>query len=101
MLKHTGYACMLAEMGRGWIQAFSLEPNTTSPDAPFGVVTLADGGWEGNPANAGPIHWAETTNYGRLPSPSLPSGFVATAHDVGDPWSAAFFWNIGVAAARQ
>jgi hypothetical protein len=90
VLQGTGYACMLGQMGRGWIKAFSDASGAgtgTAADAPFGVVTLADGGWEGNPANAGPIHWAETTNYGTLPSPSLPSGFVATAHDVGDPWN--------------
>jgi hypothetical protein len=53
------------------VSAFSLEHGTTSPDAPFGIVTLADGGWEGNPANAGQMHWAETLNYGVLPNPAL------------------------------
>ena len=53
------------------VSAFSLEQGTTSSKAPFGVVTLADGGWEGNPANAGQMHWAETLNYGVLPNPAL------------------------------
>ena len=60
----------------------------TRADPCWCVLTpAADGGWEGNPANAGQIHWAETLNHGVLPNPSLPSGFVATAHDIGDPWN--------------
>lgn len=84
----TGYACMLSQMANGWVDLFSSSTRGgTSSTAPFGVVTLADGGWEGNPANAGKIHWAETLNYGTLPSPRLRNGFVATAHDIGDPWN--------------
>lgn len=87
IIDKTGYACMLKTLTSTWVQDFSAVPGTTSPAAPFGVVTLADGGWEGNPANAGQMHWAETLNYGVMPNPACPNCFVATAHDVGDPWN--------------
>jgi hypothetical protein len=136
VLDHTGYACMLQSLAKGWVSAFSAERGTTSPTAPFGIVTLADGtwqrvlcatltpvlnynrsfyqdslgtnigkaekkhvpagGWEGNPANAGQMHWAETLNYGVLPNPALPNGFVATAHDVGAENGAMFLTTLFV-----
>jgi hypothetical protein len=87
VIQDTGYACMLRQMARSWQQAFSATPGTTLPDAPFGVVTLHWGSWEGSPANGGQMHWAETLNMGVLPNPLLPGGFLASAHDVGDPWN--------------
>ena len=56
ILNNDGYACMLLTMAKGWVSAFSAQAGTTDSKAPFGVVTLADGGWEGNPANAGQMH---------------------------------------------
>jgi hypothetical protein len=78
---------MLHQLATGVQSYFSREANTTSPNAPFGVVTIHAGGWEGNPANGGQMHWAQTLNYGVLPNPLLPTGFVAAAHDLGDPWN--------------
>ena len=79
---------MLLQLARSWQAVFAANgPQTTPPDAPFGVVLLHWGSWEGSPANGAQMHWAETLNYGVLPNPLLPSGFVATAHDVGDPWN--------------
>lgn len=46
---------MLQQMATGWVEDFAAVPGTTSPNASFGIVTLADGGWEGNPADAGAI----------------------------------------------
>jgi hypothetical protein len=46
VLDHTGYACMLQSLAKGWVSAFSAEHGTTSPTAPFGIVTLADGTWQ-------------------------------------------------------
>ena len=39
----TGYACLLKTMIEAWGSAWSLIPNTTPKDAPFGIVQLADG----------------------------------------------------------
>ena len=83
VLDHNGYACMLQTMVQSWRAVFSATAGTTPPSAPFGIVTLADGTWEGNPANAGKMHWAETGNYGVVPNPAFPNAFVATAHDLG------------------
>ena len=42
----------------------------TDPMAPFGIVTLADSGGEGAPANAmGTMHLAQTAGHGVLPGP--------------------------------
>jgi hypothetical protein len=82
----TGYACLLQTMINSWGAAWSAVPNTTPPDAPFGIVTLADATDEGWGCNIRQMHWAETGNYGVVPNPALPTAFVATAHDLGEPW---------------
>jgi hypothetical protein len=45
----VGYSCSQRELIKGWRQAWSDTPGTTSPTAPFGVVTLASSGSEGGP----------------------------------------------------
>lgn len=39
----SGYQCQQAALIRSWREAFSAEPETTAPDFPFGVITLAGG----------------------------------------------------------
>lgn len=100
VIQNTGYACMLLQLAKAWQAAFSSTPNTTPSDVPFGVVLLHWGSWEGSPANGGQMHWAETLNHGVLPNPMLPSGFVATAHDIGDPWNTQLCCR-GASAAKK
>lgn len=47
-----------------WREAWSTTPHTTSPDAPFGIVQLADATDEGWGCNIRQMHQAETGNYG-------------------------------------
>lgn len=44
----SGYGCEMVAMVDLWRRAWSKEPDTTDPVAPFGIVTLASGGSEGN-----------------------------------------------------
>jgi len=69
-----------------WRRMWSLVPGTTDPDAPFGVITIADGTEEGNGLNAYGTHWSQSANWGSLPSPAIPNSFLVLAHDAGDPW---------------
>ena len=82
----TGYACMLQTQMQSWRSAWSVVPDTTPHDAPFGIVTLADATDEGWGCNMEQMHWAETGNYGVVPNPALQNAFVAAAHDLGEPW---------------
>ena len=38
VIQNTGYACMLLQLAKSWQAAFSSTPETTPPDAPFGVL---------------------------------------------------------------
>jgi len=40
-IANIGYGCEQRQLILGWRQAWSKVPNTTDPNAPFGVVTLA------------------------------------------------------------
>lgn len=81
-----GYGCQLPELISRWRARWSVQPNTTAPDAPFGVVTVAhDGGWHGA-RDFGGFRWAQTANYGVLPNPAMPNTFLAQAYDMTDPW---------------
>ena len=81
-----GYGCQLPEMVSRWRARWSALPNTTAPDAPFGVVTVAhDGGWHGA-RDFGGFRWAQTANYGVLPNEAMPNTFLAQAYDMTDPW---------------
>lgn len=66
---------MVAEWRRLW----SATAGTTDPLAPFGVVSLAAGGSEGHPDNMAGMRWSQTANFGELPNPALPGGFLAHA----------------------
>jgi hypothetical protein len=46
-LASAGYGCMMERMVAEWRSIWSVEPNTTDPLAPFGVVTIAPSGSEG------------------------------------------------------
>lgn len=52
----TGYGCMMARLIESWRSVWSTVPGTTNPQAPFGLVTLADGTDEGNGINLSLIH---------------------------------------------
>jgi hypothetical protein len=41
---NVGYGCEMVQLIEGWRATWSQTPNTTSPLAPFGVVTLASSG---------------------------------------------------------
>ena len=60
---HTGYGCMMPAMIKLWRQHWAVEPGTTEPDAPFGLVVLPSSGTEGGP-NLGAMRLAQTANYG-------------------------------------
>ena len=86
-----GYGCELPALIRTWRALWSnsfggVAPNTTAPDAPFGIVTLhTEAGWMGA-RDFGGMRWAQTANYGVAPNPALPNTFVAQAYDLPDPW---------------
>ena len=85
VLANTGYACAMQQLITGWRAAWSKTPGTTDPQAPFGVVTLASSGSEGGP-NFGTMRIAQTMSYGVLPTPTMPTTFVAQAYDLDDEW---------------
>jgi len=92
--------CMQPFMLKQWRRQWSVEPGTTSPDAPFGLVTLAAGTDEGHSLNMAPFRWAQMGNYDYLPNPVLndvnfdgmTNTFAALAHDLGDPWNKECFY---------
>jgi hypothetical protein len=86
ILYNEGYACVMPKLVELWRRQFSLEAGTTSPQAPFGLVTLASGTDEGHP-NIAAMRWAQTSNFGVLPSPTMPQTFLAQAFDLGDPYT--------------
>eukprot|EP00493_Phyllostaurus_siculus_P022776 UN23110 len=91
---NTGYACMFLKMKNQWQEYWSATPGTTEKEFGFGVVTLADGTSEGGP-NMPEMRWAQTQNYGVIPNPEFPNGFMAAGHDLGDPWWGKSCWGGG------
>eukprot|EP00040_Diaphanoeca_grandis_P010747 m.55043 g.55043 ORF g.55043 m.55043 type:complete len:828 (+) comp22015_c0_seq1:144-2627(+) len=85
-LENLGYSCEQRELIRGWREVWSETPGTTDPMAPFGLVSLASSGAEGNDAAMGAMRVAQTAGYGVLPSPELPNTFFAQAYDLDDQW---------------
>ena len=85
-LLNTGYSCLMERLVNSWRQMWSAEPNTTEPEALFGVVTLAPSGAEGG-ADIATMRWAQTASYGALPNAALPNTFVAQAYDLNDPFA--------------
>jgi len=86
VIDRSGYACMLQTLIQSWRAAWSVEAQTTSPTAPFGIVMLADSTDEGWGCNVPQMHWAQTGNIGFAPNEHLPGTFFAAAHDLADPW---------------
>lgn len=82
----TGVGCMMPKLIESWRRVWSLEPGTTDPQAPFGLVSLADATDEGFGANMRQFRWAQTANFGVVPNPAMPRTFMADAYDLGDPW---------------
>jgi len=91
---NTGYACMFLKMKNQWQEYWSGTPGTTEKEFGFGVVTLADGTSEGG-KNMPEMRWAQTQNYGVIPNPEFPNGFMAAGHDLGDPWWGKSCWGGG------
>ena len=102
-LNKTGYACLLPALDNAWRHAFR-EGSATDPEFPIGVVSLH--GWCGEEEancvldpnkrtdNTAKIRWAQTADWGFLPNPRLPHGFVAMAYDQPDPQNGTHcFWN--------
>ena len=84
-----GYSCEQAQLVNGWRVAWSKVADTTDPEAPFGVVTLASSGAEGADAAMGAMRIAQTAGWGVIPNPSMPNTFMAQAYDLDDPWGPA------------
>ena len=84
--KKSGYSCLAQALVEEWRRLWSAEPGTTSPDAPFGLVTLAPSGTEGG-ASIGTMRWAQTAGYGVTPNAALPNVFTAQAFDLNDPYA--------------
>jgi hypothetical protein len=85
---NVGYSCKQRELVKGWRAIWSETPNTTDPNAPFGLVTLASSGSEGGP-NMGAMRLAQTAGYGVLPNDAVPHSFLAQAGDLEDVWGPA------------
>ena len=75
-----GYACSMPGMVRAWRELWSAAKDTTSPSAPFGLVTIAPGGSEGAGYHLSAFRWAQTANFGALPNPLMPNTFAAQAY---------------------
>eukprot|EP01043_Picozoa_sp_COSAG02_P009900 COSAG02_NODE_341_length_24173_cov_28.504777_19_plen_214_part_00 len=78
---------MQPRMVAHWREIWSTVDGTTDPLAPFGLVTLAPSGSEGNGNKLSAFRWAQTASYGVLPNPAMPRTFVAQAYDLNDPWA--------------
>ena len=87
VLDKAGYACTLPALISNWREIWAAEAGTTDPEAPFGIVLLADSTDEGWGSNVPQMHWAQTANMGVAPNRYLPGTFLATAHDLADPWA--------------
>lgn len=86
----VGYSCLMETLVAQWRLLWSRTPNTTNPDAPFGIVTLASSGSEGASGHAlGAMRLAQTAGHGVLPAPSgvMANTFLAQAFDLDDQWS--------------
>ena len=95
-LGRFGYACELPALVQHWRDRWSEVANTTSPLAPFGIVTLHPrAGWFGARDMGGMRH-AQTAGFGVIPNAALPETFLAQAYDLPDPWNtdpSCFVWG--------
>eukprot|EP00756_Hemistasia_phaeocysticola_P044856 Hpha_TRINITY_DN18640_c0_g1::TRINITY_DN18640_c0_g1_i1::g.115738::m.115738/K05970/SIAE; sialate O-acetylesterase len=88
-----GYACEVPAMIAEWREVFSGR-GSTSPNAPFGIVTLAHSGSEGHP-DMGGMYAAQMGSYGVVPNPVMPNTFMANAFDLGDPFGNITCYKLG------
>ena len=86
-LTRSGYGCDQVALVRLWRQVWSAS-SATAAEAPFGIVTLAQGGSEGAGQHMAHMRWDQTGNFGALPNAAMPNTFLAQAYDIGDPWAA-------------
>jgi len=100
IIDNSGYACMFLKMINQWIDLWSDTQSTTPENFGFGVVLLAYGTDAGG-RNMSDMRWAQTQNYGVIPNPAFPNGFMATAHDLGDPWNGKSCWAHGPWGTRN
>eukprot|EP00039_Didymoeca_costata_P020170 m.340304 g.340304 ORF g.340304 m.340304 type:complete len:677 (+) comp19230_c0_seq1:26-2056(+) len=85
---NVGYSCAMKALIEEWRTLWSATPNTTSSQAPFGIVTLASTGGEGaNGLAMGAMRQAQTAGYGVLPASGMPNTFLAQAYDLDDEWN--------------
>jgi len=88
VLDNAGYACMLPTMIANWRRMWSEgAEGTTNPQAPFGIVMVADSTDEGWGCNVPQMNWAQTANHGVAPNIHLPNTYFAATHDLADPWA--------------
>jgi hypothetical protein len=62
-------ACAMKNLVVSWRRQWSVTPQTTDPQFPFGIVSLAAGTSEGHGANMPNFRLAQTASYGILPGP--------------------------------
>lgn len=86
-LSGTGYGCQMPKLVSSYRTWWSIEPDTTPPLAPFGLVTLAADTSEGNGKSIAAFRSSQVANLGVLPNDLMPNTFLAHAFDLGDPWS--------------
>lgn len=77
---------MMPKLVESWRKVWSAVPGTTDPNAPFGLVSLADGTDYGAGINMRGFRWAQTANFGTLPNHAMPHTFMADAYDLSEPW---------------
>ena len=82
----SGYACMMPALVKLFRGRWSQIPNTTSPSAAFGVVSLSAHDSEGSNDMAS-FRWAQQGSYGTLPNAGMVNVFMAHAFDLQDPWN--------------
>ncbi|KAJ9456119.1 hypothetical protein DIPPA_18272 [Diplonema papillatum] len=89
--QHRGYACEVPAMIEEWRTLFSTS-GATDPNAPFGLVTIANGGTEGHP-DVGGMHLAQMGSYGAIPNAMMPNTFLGHAYDLDDPFGNETCWK--------
>ena len=77
---------MMAQLVQLWRHEWSKTPQTTAPDAPFGLVSLSPHDGEGA-GDMGSFRWAQQASYGTVPNPLMTNAFMAHGYDLQDPWT--------------
>lgn len=82
----SGYGCMMPSLVDLFRKAWSTEPGTTDPKAPFGIVSLSAHDSEGA-SDMASFRWAQQGSYGTVPNPIMENTFMAHGFDMQDPWN--------------